>query len=89
MICHFAFIETKHLVIRIDWKLNSSGKLSVCFFKITFGFASHEEQATYGLGYKLTLQKNIDNHNIGHEIGSNDAVKERIVTSDIIWLVSH
>ena len=26
-----------------------------------FGFAEHQEKADYGLGYKLTLTRNIDN----------------------------
>ena len=26
-----------------------------------FGFAEHQEEATYGLGYKLTLTENSDN----------------------------
>ena len=26
-----------------------------------FGFAEHQEKATYGLGYKLTLPRNSDN----------------------------
>ena len=30
------------------------------FLKDVFGFAKHQEKATYGLGYKLTLAKNKD-----------------------------
>ena len=29
--------------------------------KYLFGFAEHQETATYGLGYKLTLTRNFDN----------------------------
>ena len=28
--------------------------------KDVFGFAQHQEKATYGLGYKLTLKRNKD-----------------------------
>ena len=29
-------------------------------FKYVFGFAEHQENATYGLGYNLTLSRNKD-----------------------------
>ena len=31
------------------------------YLKDAFGFAEYQEKATYGLGYKLTLTRNIDN----------------------------
>ena len=31
------------------------------YLKDIFGFAEHQEKATYGLGYKLTLTRNSDN----------------------------
>ena len=31
------------------------------YLKDVFGFAEHQEKATYGLGYKLTLTRNIYN----------------------------
>ena len=30
--------------------------------KVFFDFAEHQEKAIYGLGYKLTLERNGDNH---------------------------
>ena len=33
----------------------------ICFKNI-FGFAAHQDNCTYGLGYKLTLQRNNFNH---------------------------
>ena len=41
---------------------NAKGKYHVrIYIKYIFGFAEHQEKATYGLGYKLTLTKNTDN----------------------------
>ena len=37
------------------------------FLKDVSGFADHHERATYGLGYKLTLQRTSDNNVLGHE----------------------
>ena len=34
--------------------------------KDIFGFAEHQGNCTYGLGYKLTLQKNSDIHILSH-----------------------
>ena len=31
------------------------------YLKDIFGFTEHQEKATYGLGYKLTLTRNSDN----------------------------
>ena len=41
---------------------NVKGKyhVRICL-KDVFGFAEHQEKATYGLGYKLTLTRNNDN----------------------------
>ena len=38
-----------------------------------FGFAEHQEIWTYGLSYKLTLERNSDYHVLGHPAGANDA----------------
>ena len=41
---------------------NIKGKYHVrIYLKDVFGFAEHQEKATYGLGYKLTLTRNSDN----------------------------
>ena len=32
------------------------------YLKDVFGFAEHQDNCTYGLGDKLTLQRNSDNH---------------------------
>ena len=34
--------------------------------KDVFGFAEHQEKATCGLGYKLTLKKTVDDHVVWH-----------------------
>ena len=40
---------------------NVKGKNNLTFIlKDVFGFAEHQEKATYGLGYKLTLKRNKD-----------------------------
>ena len=36
-----------------------------------FGFCEHQHNCTYGLGCKLTLQRKIDNHVLGHRAGTN------------------
>ena len=33
------------------------GNYEVRFFKVVFGFAEHQEHATYGIRYKLTLPR--------------------------------
>ena len=41
---------------------NIKGKYHIrIYLKDIFGFAEHQEKATYGLGYKLTLTRNSDN----------------------------
>ena len=41
---------------------NIKGKYHVrIYLKDVFGFAEHQQKATYGLGYKLTLTRNNDN----------------------------
>ena len=43
------------------------------FLKDVFGFAEHEYNCTYGLGYTITLHRNSDNHVSSHPAGFNDA----------------
>ena len=61
--------------------------------KDVFGFAEHQDNCTYGLGYKLTLQRNSDNHILGHPAGANDAatlaIAGRIIIDDKTLYVPH
>ena len=54
--------------------------------KDVFGFAEHQEKATYGLGYKLTLTRNNDDAVIDKAGGIADA---RIRIDHIHWYVPH
>ena len=38
-----------------------------------FGFGEYQDNSSYGLGYKLTLQRNIDNHVLSYPAQANDA----------------
>ena len=51
-----------------------------------FGFAEHQEKATYGLGYKLTLTRNKDEAVIDKAAGIAEA---RIKLDHIHWYVPH
>ena len=69
--------------------LNKSikGKYHVkIMLKDAFGFAEHQEKATYGLGYKLTLTRNKDDAVIDKPGGIADA---RIRIDHIHWYVPH
>ena len=63
------------------------------FLKTVFGFAEHEDNCSYGLGYKLTLQWNCDNHILGHSTGANDGANVvlagRIPIDDMSLYVPH
>ena len=54
--------------------------------KDVFGYAEHQEKATYGLGYKLTLTRNKDDAVIDKAGGIADA---RIRIDHIHWYVPH
>ena len=54
--------------------------------KDVFGFAEHQEKATYGLGYKLTLTRNKDEAVIDKVAGIAEA---RIKIDHIPWYVPH
>ena len=54
--------------------------------KDVFGFAEHQEKATYGLGYKLTLTRNKDDAVIDKANAIADA---RIRIDHIHWYVPH
>ena len=54
--------------------------------KDVFGFAEHQEKATYGLGYKLTLTRKNDDAVIDKAKGIVDA---RIKIHHILWYIPH
>ena len=55
-----------------------------------FGFAEHQEKATYGLGDKLKLTTNSDNSVLNKTIGINNAkikindLNGKYLTTDIV-----
>ena len=61
--------------------------------KDVFGFAEHQDTCTYGLGYKLTLQRNSDNHVLSHRAGVDNEAKlalaGRVIIEDLSWYVPH
>ena len=63
------------------------------YLKDIFGFAEHQDSCTYDLGYKLTLQRNNDNHVLGHPVQTNDAVNvalaRRVIIDDISHVLGH
>ena len=62
---------------------NVKGKYHLrIMLKDVFGFAEHQEKATYGLGYKLTLTRNKDDVDIDKSGGVADA---RIKIDHIHW----
>ena len=54
--------------------------------KDIFGFAEHQEKATYGLGYKLTLKRNKDDAILKKAVALADA---RIKIDHIHWYIAH
>ena len=66
---------------------NIKGKYHVkIMLKDVFGYAEHQEKATYGLGYKLTLTRNKDDAVTDKAGGIADA---RIRIDHIQWYVPH
>ena len=66
---------------------NVKGKYHVkIMLKDVFGFAEHQEKATFGLGYKLTLTRNKDDAVIDKAGGIADA---KIRIDHIHWYVPH
>ena len=57
------------------------------YSKDIFGFAEHQDKCTYGLCYKLTLQRNSDNHVLSDPARANDAANlalaGRVIINDI------
>ena len=66
---------------------NVKGKYHVrIYLKDVFGFAEHQEEATYGLGYKLTLTRNSDNA----VLNKGDAINlGKVKNNAIEWYVPH
>ena len=63
------------------------------YLKDVFGFAEHQDNCTYGLGYKLTFQTYSANHVINHppiakDVG-NLSLAGRVFLNDISWYVLH
>ena len=63
------------------------------YLKNIFGYAEDQYNCTFGLGYKLTLQRNSDNHVLSHPAGADDAANRalagRVIINDISWYVPH
>ena len=63
------------------------GKYHIRFYlKDIFGFAEHQEKGTYGLGYKLTLTRNIDNAVLNKD---NAVVVGRVKINSLDWYIPH
>ena len=45
----------------------------------SFGFAEHQEKATYGLGYKITITRNNDNSLLNKADTTNNGISKKIV----------
>ena len=56
------------------------------YLKDIFGYAEHQEKATYGLGYKLTLTRNTDNAVLNKD---NAVVNGRVKINSLDWYVPH
>ena len=56
------------------------------YLKDIFGFVNHQEKATYGLGYKLTLTRNTDNAVLNKD---NVVVNGRVKINSLDWYVPH
>ena len=66
---------------------NIKGKYHVrIYLKDIFGFAEHQEKATYGLGYKLALTRNSDSVVLNKANAVNEA---KIIFKAISWHVPH
>ena len=56
------------------------------YLKDIFGFAEHQENGTYGLGYKLTLTRNTDNAVLNKD---NAFANGRVKINNLEWYVPH
>ena len=66
---------------------NLKGKFHMrIYLRDIFGFAKHQEKATYGLGYKLTLTRNSDNA-VLQKTNATPIGKTKIIS--LVWYVPH
>ena len=66
---------------------NIQGKYHLrIYLRDIFGFAEHQETATYGLSYKLTLTRNTDNAVLNKDNAVNNA---KIKINSLEWYVPH
>ena len=82
------------LITELTNDKQTKGKYHVTnYLKDILGFAKHHDNCTYGLGYKLALQRNSDNHVLVHPTQTNDAANlvlaGRVIIDDINWYVLH
>ena len=66
-------IETRERELT-NYKTTKRNYHTRIYLKDVFGFAEYQDNCIYGLGYKLTLQTNSDNHILSFLAGKNDAV---------------
>ena len=61
--------------------------------KDVFRFAENHDKCTFGLGYKLKLQRISDNHVLSHPPQANEAANlasaGRVIIEDLSWYVPH
>ena len=60
------------------------------YLKDIFGFASNQDACTYGLGYKLTLQRKSDNNTLSHRAGTKAeslVLAGRFNIEDLSWYI--
>ena len=66
---------------------NIKGKYHLrIYLRDVFGLAEHQEQGTYGLGYKLTLTRNTDNAVLNKDNAVN---KAKIKINALEWYIPH
>ena len=66
-------------------KKNIKGKCHTrIYLKNIFGYAEHQEKATYGLGYRLILTRNTDNAVLNKDIGLTNA---KVKINSLDWYV--
>ena len=82
-------LEKKYWRIRKQQRANYHFRV---YLKVIFGFAENQYNCTNGLGYKLTLQRNSDNHVLSQLEGTdveNNALAARVIINDINWYIPH
>ena len=65
---------------------NIKGKLIRIYLQDIYGFAEHQEKATFGLGYKFKLSRNTDNSILNK---ANATTVGKIKINAIQWYVPH